>query len=113
MVTRSDHCPRRAARVQGGEGIVHIKDLTDREGLYGHGKMFSHIVVNPGWNGGTGPSRRHLRHRVRPAPRPGKPGQGAGGTDRPDCDGVKKSGSAALFLLSCGAWKPSGFVQAT
>ena len=48
MVTRSDHCPRRAARVQGGEGIVHIKDLTDREGLYGHGKMFSHIVVNPG-----------------------------------------------------------------
>ena len=48
MVTRSDHCPRSAARVQGGEGIVHIKDLTDREGLYGHGKMFSHIVVNPG-----------------------------------------------------------------
>ena len=33
MVTRSDYCPRRAARVQGGEGIVHIKDLTDQEAM--------------------------------------------------------------------------------
>ena len=31
-----------------GLSTPSVKDLTDREGLYGHGKMFSHIVVNPG-----------------------------------------------------------------
>ena len=48
MVTPSEQCNRREACVQNGKGIIHIKDLTDKEGLYGHGRMFAHIVVDPG-----------------------------------------------------------------
>ena len=48
MITPSEKCNRRDACVQNGKGIVHIKDLTDKAGLYGHGRMCSHIVVDPG-----------------------------------------------------------------
>ena len=48
MVTPSEQCSRREACVQNGKGIIRIKDLTDKEGLYGHGRMFAHIVVDPG-----------------------------------------------------------------
>ena len=48
MVTPSEQCNRREACVQNGKGIIHIKDLTDKEGLYGHGRLFSHIVLDPG-----------------------------------------------------------------
>ena len=33
MVTTSEKCNRREACVQNGKGIIHIKDLTDKEGL--------------------------------------------------------------------------------
>lgn len=48
MLTLSENCPRRDLNVREGKGLVHIKDLTDAEGLYGHGRMFAHIVVDPG-----------------------------------------------------------------
>jgi len=48
MVTRSEDCGRRNACVQQGKGIIHMKDLTDKEGLYGHGRLFSHLTVDPG-----------------------------------------------------------------
>lgn len=48
MVTPSETCVRRDACVQNGKGLVHIKELTDRAGLLGHGRIFNHIVVDPG-----------------------------------------------------------------
>ena len=55
MYTRSENCPRREISAQKGKGLIQIKDLTDQEGLYGHGRMFSHIVVNPGCSIGYHP----------------------------------------------------------
>ena len=48
MYTLSENCPRKDVCVQNGKGLIHIKDLTDKEGLYGHGRMFSHVTVDPG-----------------------------------------------------------------
>ncbi len=48
MVTRSENCPRRDECLRNGKGTVNIKDLTDKEGLYGHGRLFAHITVEPG-----------------------------------------------------------------
>ena len=48
MYTLSENCPRREICAFNGKGTVQIKDLTDKEGLYGHGRMFAHIVVDPG-----------------------------------------------------------------
>ena len=42
MFTPSDKCPRRDACVQNGKGLIHMKDLTDKEGLYNHGRLFAH-----------------------------------------------------------------------
>lgn len=55
MVTRSEKCSRRDVCVQGGAGLIHIKELTDQEGLYGHGRLFAHIVVDPGCSIGDHP----------------------------------------------------------
>ena len=48
MVTTSENCVRRDTCVQNGKGEVHMKDITDKAGLYGHGRLFTHIVVDPG-----------------------------------------------------------------
>ena len=48
MYTLSENCPRRDACIQNGKGTVNIKDLTDKEGLYGHGRMFAHVTIQPG-----------------------------------------------------------------
>ena len=48
MVTRSENCVRRDECLRNGKGTVNIKDLTDKEGLYGHGRLFAHITVEPG-----------------------------------------------------------------
>lgn len=48
MVIPFEQCNHREGRIQNGKGIIHITDLTDKEGLYGHGRMFAHILVNPG-----------------------------------------------------------------
>lgn len=48
MVTPSEKCNRRDACIQNGKGIIHIKDLADKAGMYDHGRMFAHIVIDPG-----------------------------------------------------------------
>ena len=48
MYTLSENCLRADACVRNGNGLIHIKHLTDTEGLYGHGRMFAHITVDPG-----------------------------------------------------------------
>lgn len=48
MVISSEKCNRRDARIQEGKGIIHIKDLADKAGMYDHGRMFAHIVIDPG-----------------------------------------------------------------
>ncbi len=48
MYTLSENCPRADACVRNGNGLIHIKHLTDKEGLYGHGRMFAHVTVDPG-----------------------------------------------------------------
>ena len=48
MYTLSENCLRADACVRNGNGLIHIKHLTDKEGLYGHGRMFAHITVDPG-----------------------------------------------------------------
>lgn len=48
MVTASAHCKHRETCVQNGKGVVQIKELTDQMGLLGHGRLFNHIVVEPG-----------------------------------------------------------------
>ena len=48
MVTSSEKCNRRDACIQNGKGIIHIKDLADQAGMYDHGRMFAHIVIDPG-----------------------------------------------------------------
>mgnify|MGYP002405291423 FL=1 len=47
MYTLSENCPKRDACIREGKGLIHIKALTDKEGLYGHGLMFAHITVAP------------------------------------------------------------------
>ena len=47
MYTLSENCPRVDTCVQNGQGLIHIKHLTDKEGLYGHGRMFAHVTVDP------------------------------------------------------------------
>ena len=48
MYTLSENCLRVDTCVQNGQGLIHIKHLTDKEGLYGHGRMFAHVTVDPG-----------------------------------------------------------------
>ena len=47
MFTLDENCKRADVCVQNGKGLCHIKHLTDREGLYGHGRMFAHVTVDP------------------------------------------------------------------
>ena len=48
MSTLDEHCTRADVCVQNGKGLCHITHLTDKEGLYGHGRMFAHVTVDPG-----------------------------------------------------------------
>ena len=48
MYTLSENCPRKDIRVWEGKGLIHVKDLTDKEGLYNHGRLFTQTTVNPG-----------------------------------------------------------------
>lgn len=48
MYTLSENCPSKDVRVWEGKGLIHIKELTDKAGLYGHGRMFAHTTVAPG-----------------------------------------------------------------
>lgn len=55
MVTRSQDCPRRDVCLWDGKGTVNFKDLSDKEGLYGHGRVFSHVTIEPGHSIGVHP----------------------------------------------------------
>ena len=55
MLTRSENCPRRDACVRNGKGLIHMKDLTDQEGLYDHGRLFAHVTIDPGCSIGDHP----------------------------------------------------------
>ena len=55
MFTPSDKCPRRDACVQNGKGLIHMKDLTDKAGLYNHGRLFAHVTIDPGCSIGDHP----------------------------------------------------------
>lgn len=48
MYTVSENCPRKEVNVREGKGLIQIKDLATAEELYHHGRLFAHIVVNPG-----------------------------------------------------------------
>ena len=48
MVTFSHDLPEKDVSVWHGEGLIHVKDLTDAAGLYHHGRLFTHTTVNPG-----------------------------------------------------------------
>lgn len=48
MYTLSGNCPTKDVCVQNGKGLIHIKELTDKAGLYDHGRLFAHVTVNPG-----------------------------------------------------------------
>ena len=48
MVTRSQDCNIREECIRNGKGLVHIKDLATKEALYGHGRMFAHMTLEPG-----------------------------------------------------------------
>lgn len=55
MYTRSENCPRKDVCLRDGKGTVNIKDLTDSEGLYGHGRLFAHVTIEPGHSIGDHP----------------------------------------------------------
>lgn len=48
MVKRSEDCFREDVRIREGKGLVHKKELADKEALYGHARMFAHMVLEPG-----------------------------------------------------------------
>lgn len=48
MITRSDSCPRHEKNAQHGSGLIQLKDLAALDQFYGHTRLFTHIVVNPG-----------------------------------------------------------------
>lgn len=55
MYTRSENCPKRDVCIQNGKGLCNVKDLTDKEGLYNHGRMFAHVTIQPGCSIGDHP----------------------------------------------------------
>ena len=48
MIPRSDSCPRREKNAQHGSGTILLKDLAAQDQFYGHTRLFTHIIVNPG-----------------------------------------------------------------
>ncbi|MCI9122226.1 MAG: cupin domain-containing protein [Oscillibacter sp.] len=48
MITRSEHCPVKSVCLREGKGEVQMKDLAPKEALYGHGRLFSHVTIQPG-----------------------------------------------------------------
>ena len=48
MVITFDKLPQRELCIQNGIGETHFRDLTDKEGLNGHGRLFAHLTLDPG-----------------------------------------------------------------
>lgn len=49
MITRKEECKSETREhMRGGAGEVCITHFTDRDGLYGKGRMFSKILLKPG-----------------------------------------------------------------
>ncbi|MBE6995131.1 MAG: cupin domain-containing protein [Ruminococcaceae bacterium] len=48
MYKRSENCPMKDICVQNGNGLTHIKELSDRAAMYDHARMFAHVTLEPG-----------------------------------------------------------------
>lgn len=55
MMNLSETCKRVEACIQNGKGTCRIKHLTDKEGMYGHGRMFAHVTIPAGCSIGDHP----------------------------------------------------------
>lgn len=55
MMTFGKDCKTVETCIQGGKGVCRIKHLTDREGLYGHGRMFAQVTIPVGCSIGDHP----------------------------------------------------------
>ncbi len=55
MYTRSENCPSKDICIRDGKGTVHVKDLSDKEGMYNHARMFAHVTIEPGHSIGDHP----------------------------------------------------------
>ena len=48
MYTLSENLPHKEMKAFDGMGTILSTILTDKEGLYGHGRLFNHSIINPG-----------------------------------------------------------------
>ena len=55
MMTFGKDCKTVETCIQGGKGVCRVKHLTDREGLYGHGRMFAQVTIPVGCSIGDHP----------------------------------------------------------
>ena len=55
MITFGKDCKTVETCIQGGKGVCRVKHLTDREGLYGHGRMFAQVTIPVGCSIGDHP----------------------------------------------------------
>ena len=55
MITLSENCKTVDTCIQNGKGICHIKHLTNKDGMYGHGRMYAHVTIPPGCSLGDHP----------------------------------------------------------
>ena len=55
MMTLSENCKVVQNCIQNGKGVCTIKHLTDKEGMYGHGRMFAQVTIPAGCSIGDHP----------------------------------------------------------
>ena len=55
MMTFGKDCKVVETCIQNGKGVCRIKHLTDKEGMYGHGRMFAQVTIPVGCSIGDHP----------------------------------------------------------
>jgi mannose-6-phosphate isomerase-like protein (cupin superfamily) len=55
MYIRSENCPVKESCANNGIGTVTIKELANKESMYGHGRFFAHVFIKPGCSVGDHP----------------------------------------------------------
>ena len=55
MMTFGKDCKVVETCIQNGKGVCRIKHLTDKEGMYGHGRMFAQVTIPVGCSIGNHP----------------------------------------------------------
>ena len=48
MVITSDQCSRRKTNVSAGNGLIELKELSTKEQMYDHCRLFAHVTIQPG-----------------------------------------------------------------